>query len=42
MEHKSYPRLGEELYTETLENGLRLQVLPKPGFRSRYAVLAVN
>ena len=42
MEHKAFPSLGEDLYTETLPNGLRLQVIPKPGFRSCYAVLAVN
>ena len=42
MKHKAFPRLGETLYTDTLSNGLRLRVLPKPGFRSRYAVLAVN
>ena len=42
MEHKSYPHLGETLYYDTLPNGLRLRVLPKPGFRSRCAVLAVN
>jgi predicted Zn-dependent peptidase len=42
MEHKAFPSLGEDLYTEALPNGLRLQVIPKPGFRSCYAVLAVN
>ena len=42
MESKAYPRIGETLYSETLPNGLRLRVIPKPGFRSRYAVLAVN
>ena len=42
MEHKSYPHIGETLYFDTLPNGLRLRVLPKPGFRSRCAVLAVN
>ena len=42
MEKKEYPQLGETLFSETLPNGLRLRVIPKPGFRSRYAVLAVN
>ncbi len=42
MEHKSYPGIGETLYSETLPNGLRLRVIPKPGFRSRYAVFAAN
>ena len=42
METKAYPHIGETLYSETLPNGLRLRVIPKRGFRSRYAVLAVN
>ena len=42
MDHKDYPEIGETLYSETLPNGLRLRVIPKPGFRSRYAVFAVN
>ena len=42
MENKTFPRIGENLYCETLSNGLRLRVVPKPGFRSRYAVLAVD
>jgi predicted Zn-dependent peptidase len=42
MERKDYPQIGETLFSETLPNGLRLRVIPKPGFRSRYAVLAVN
>ena len=42
MESKHYPGIGETLYTDTLPNGLRLRVIPKKGFRSRYAVLAVN
>ena len=42
MESKHYPGIGETLYSETLPNGLRLRVIPKPGFRSRYAVFAAN
>ena len=42
MEHKSYPHIGETLYCDVLPNGLQLRVLPKPGFRGRFAVLAVN
>lgn len=42
MKNKQYPDIGESLYAETLPNGLRLRVVPKPGFRSRCAVLAVN
>ena len=42
MTTKAYPRLGETLYTTTLPNGLTIHVVPKPGFRSYYAVLAAN
>ena len=42
MENKAYPHIGETLYSETLPNGLRLRIVPKPGFRSRYAVFAAN
>ena len=42
MESKHYPHIGETLYSATLPNGLRLRVVPKPGYHSRYAVLAVN
>ena len=42
MESKHYSAIGETLYSETLPNGLRLRVVPKPGFCSRYAVFAAN
>ena len=42
MQTKEYPRLGETLYSGVLPNGLVLHVLPKPGFRSAYAVFAAN
>ena len=42
MESKRYSAIGETLYSETLPNGLRLLIVPKPGFRSRYAVFAAN
>ncbi|MBR4550530.1 MAG: insulinase family protein [Oscillospiraceae bacterium] len=42
MQIKEFPRLGETLYTGVLPNGLVLHVLPKPGFRSRFAVFAAN
>ena len=32
-----YPRIGETVLSETLPNGLRLVVVPKPGYRKRYA-----
>ncbi|MBO5556482.1 MAG: insulinase family protein, partial [Oscillospiraceae bacterium] len=42
MQSNAYPHVGETLFTETLPNGLRLCVLPKPGFRTSYAVFATN
>ena len=42
MQRHDYPRLGEILYTDTLSNGLRLCVLPKPGFRGCFAAFAAN
>lgn len=33
-----YPNIGETLYCGELPNGLRIRVVPKPGFNSYYAV----
>lgn len=37
MTKTEYPKIGETLYEETLENGLKIFVIPKPGFSSHYA-----
>lgn len=37
-----YKNIGETLFSATLANGLRVRVVPKPGFNSFYAVLAAN
>lgn len=42
MQKKEYNNIGETLYSATLPNGLRLRVIPKPGFSSRYAVFGTN
>ena len=42
MESKRYPNIGEQVFEDTLPNGLRLRVVPKPGFASCYAVLAAD
>ncbi len=42
MRTKTYPQLGETLYSAALPNGLALHVVPKPGFRSFYVVFAAN
>lgn len=42
MKHKRYDRIGEELYSGQLKNGLTVNVVTKPGFRLSYAVFAAN
>lgn len=42
MHKTEYKNIGETLYACTLPNGLRVRVLPKPGFNSFYAVFATN
>ena len=42
MNRIEYQRLGEVMYRERLDNGLRICVIPKPGFARKYAFFAVN
>jgi len=42
MTERNYPRLGERILTETLENGLRVAVVPKPGYLRRYACFTAH
>lgn len=42
MKHRTFNRIGEELYTGTLKNGLRICVVTKPRFKLAYAVFATN
>ena len=42
MKHKKYSKIGENLYTAELRNGLRINIVSKPGFRLSYAVFATN
>ena len=37
-----YPRIGETVLSETLENGLRVVIVPKAGYRKRYAFFATR
>ena len=37
-----YPRIGETVLSETLANGLRLFIVPKPGYCKRYAFFATR
>ncbi|MCL6515463.1 pitrilysin family protein [Alicyclobacillus sp.] len=40
-EHKD-PRLGHVLYQETLDNGLNVYLLPKPGFQQTFATFTTH
>ncbi len=42
MTKTEYPRIGETVYAETLENGLRVIVVPKKDYRKRYAFFATR
>jgi len=42
MEQKQFTKLGETLYTETLENGLTIYVIPKPDYAKKYAFFATS
>ncbi|WP_018660180.1 EF-P 5-aminopentanol modification-associated protein YfmH [Heyndrickxia acidiproducens] len=42
METKRFEQLGETLYCETLDNGLNVYILPKPGFNKTYATFTTK
>lgn len=42
MEICKYPHIGETLYRGELPNGLKINVVPKPGFGSCFAALAAD
>lgn len=42
MEAKYYEHLNETLYAEQLPNGLKVYVLPKPGFQKTYATFSTR
>lgn len=42
MQTISYERLNETLYTEQLDNGLKVYILPKPGFQKTYATFSTK
>ena len=37
MNKTEYPRLGETLLTVTMENGLTVKIVPRPGFTRQIA-----
>ncbi|WP_010269399.1 EF-P 5-aminopentanol modification-associated protein YfmH [Paenibacillus senegalensis] len=42
MQKINYERLNETLYTEQLDNGLKVYILPKPGFQKTYATFSTK
>ena len=42
MNKREYPSIGETLYESTLPNGLRVAVIPKPGFTRSFAMFATD
>ena len=42
MNHVDFPRVGERVYHQVLENGLHVFVFPKPEFQKSYAFFAAN
>ncbi len=42
MQEKHYPKINERIIDETLANGLKIRIIPKPGFTKAYAQLSVN
>ena len=42
MNRKHFSKICETLYTAELPNGLKINVLTKPGFKLGYAVFATN
>lgn len=42
MTQRDYPAVGETLIEETLDNGLRVLLVPKPAYHETYALMATN
>ena len=42
MKEITYPRYHEVLYTTVLDNGLRVNLLPRKNFHKTYGLLTVN
>ena len=42
MIRKDFPALREHYFEETLENGLVVRVVPRPGFAKKFAFLATD
>ncbi|MCF8565289.1 insulinase family protein [Alicyclobacillus tolerans] len=42
MDKKEYSRIGATLYSETLDNGLTVYLMPKPGFQQVFATFTTH
>ncbi|NCB50511.1 MAG: insulinase family protein [Clostridia bacterium] len=42
MNNRFFENIRESLYTETLENGLTIHIMPQPGFMRSFAMFATN
>ena len=42
MERRYFERLDMTVFADTLPNGLRIRVIPRPGFEKKYAFFATN
>ncbi|WP_274361399.1 EF-P 5-aminopentanol modification-associated protein YfmH [Paenibacillus thermotolerans] len=42
MQKHEYPHVKETVYSETLDNGLEVYILPKPGFTKTYATFSTK
>ena len=42
LEKKEYPAVGESVYQTTLQNGLKLYLIPKDDFNETYALISTK
>ena len=42
LEKKEYPAVGESVYQTTLQNGLKLYLIPKDDFNETYAMISTK
>ena len=42
MDRRYFERLDMTVFSDTLPNGLRIRVIPRPGFEKKYAFFATN
>ena len=42
LEKKEYTQFGETIYSEELDNGLKVKLLPKKSFHKVYGIMSTN